>query len=465
MKPGTLRGQLLKWLIIPLTIVWLAGAVLAFNLANHFSRLAYDRALIESTQALATRVKLLGDRVDVDLTQQAEQQLRYDNYDKVYYLIRTADGTVLAGDPYIPAPHLLRDAASAQSNTIVYDDVVHGNKVRTAALSMILSDGHGDHEVLVQLAETLVERNTLSREILAGMLMPQLILICLAGLLVWYGLTRALVPLALIRSAIINRSSHDLHPIVEEHAPREIQPLISSINDLMVRLSDALRAQRHFITNAAHHLRTPLAGLRAQVELAERETDMDGLRHAIQQLRIGTERAIHLANQLLSLARIEQFAIQPDQMQRFDLTSNVRAITEQCVPMALAKNIDLGLDVPDQPVPVYGNAVLVDELIRNLIDNAVKYTPAHGRITVRVLADASPGVIVEDNGMGIAPENRVLVFDRFYRVLGTGVDGSGLGLAIAREIIQYHGGTIALREGKAQQGTIVEVRFPAPSSG
>jgi two-component system sensor histidine kinase TctE len=245
-------------------------------------------------------------------------------------------------------------------------------------------------------------------------------------------------------------------------APQEVQPLIHAMNELFERLSDALSAQQRFIADAAHQLRTPVAGIKTQTELALRMRDPAERQLALQQLHTATVNLSRLIHQLLALARSEPGAQSAHALERIDLTREMREATSEWVPKALQRNIDLGFEEPEQPVWVRGNAFLLRELLGNLLDNAIRYSPADGRVTVRMLREANDAVLrVEDNGPGIPSDQRGRVFERFYRVLDSTTDGCGLGLAIVREIARGHGATVALESGANGSGTVVLVRFPA----
>jgi len=454
----TLRGQLLRRLLVPLAAVWLLGAVVAYYFAERFSNLAYDRALFDSTRSLAAQVKAADHHIHLDLPKEAEQILIYDEYDTVSYQVKTSNGEVVAGDRDIPPPPAAPEHAN---NPIYYDSVLHGKMVRVASLYRTVGDDglHGQ-EVLVQVAETLRKRRILAEEILTGIVVPQLLLIALAALSVWYGISHGLTPLIRLREAIANRSHRDLSPIAEEFIPGEIRPLIHAINDLMARLSGTMLAQQRFIADASHQLRTPLAGLQAQVELALRDRNHEDTRHALNQIAISAERVSHLAKQLLTLAKAEQGMGKEENLQPINLADVARDVTKKWVFQALKKDIDLGFESEQAFLMIKGDAFLLEEMLGNLIDNAIKYTPAGGRITVKVVRDGSPVLIVEDNGHGIPAEERSRVFDRFYRVLGTDVDGSGLGLAIVRDIMLLHNGEIGAEEAPGGQGLSIVARFP-----
>src|SRR5439155_7577482 len=309
-------------------------------------------------------------------------------------------------------------------------------------------------------------------------ILPQFVILPLAVLLVWLALARGIAPLNELQRRIRSRESHDLSPIGEREAPEEVAPLVRAINDLLARLDQSMSRQKHFLADAAHQLKTPLAGLRTQAELAQREIDAgrgspEDLKRSLQHIARSSQRAAHMVNQLLAMARAEDQEHSAQQQQEVNLVGLATETVRDFVPRALERRIDLGYEGPaavDSTVRLQGEPLLVRELIRNLVDNALQYTPAGGTVTVRVVEDPFGQVIVlqvEDNGPGIAPEEREQVFRPFYRVLGSNVDGSGLGLAIVREIAQRHGAEVSIedalpRGGDARgPGARFTVRFPA----
>jgi two-component system sensor histidine kinase TctE len=260
---------------------------------------------------------------------------------------------------------------------------------------------------------------------------------------------RGIRPLELLERRIRARKADDMSPLDESAVPEEVAPLVSSINDLLQRLKVSLSTQKRFLADAAHQLKTPLAGLRMQADLAQRETDADELKKSLQQIGRASVRATHTVNQLLALARAET-AGRSLAKQRVDLADVIAEAIQESLPLALDKHIDLGYEGPaagEAASQLDANSTLLKEMVRNLIDNAIHYTPEHGQVTARLLADRLGGelmLMVEDTGPGIAEAERALVFQPFYRTLGTNVDGSGLGLAIVAEIAQQHGATVEI---------------------
>jgi two-component system sensor histidine kinase TctE len=323
----------------------------------------------------------------------------------------------------------------------------------------------GQPPVLVQVAETLQARTQLANEIIKGVIVPQFIVLPLALLLVWLALTRGLAPLTALQARIRRRRPEDRSPIDARAAPEEIAPLVESFNDLLARLSASIQVQKRFIADAAHQMKTPLAGLRTQSELALRQTDPAELRRSLRQIAAATERATRLINQLLALARAEHGGAEAPAFEVIDFARMTREAVRDWVPLAIDRQIDLGVDVTTDEANILGHALMLREMLGNLIDNALRYTPAGGTVTARVQRDGDEVVLeVEDTGPGIAESERARVFDRFYRVLGSRADGSGLGLAIVREIVEQHDAQVTIHApARAHDpklpGALFRVRF------
>jgi two-component system sensor histidine kinase TctE len=341
---------------------------------------------------------------------------------------------------------------------------VAGEPVRVAARIDRRPGPEQPRFVIAQVAETLNKRRELASDVVTGVLLPQFALIPLSVVLVWFGLTRGIAPLARLQARIRQRRPTDLSPIAPESVPEEVRPLIVAFNDMMARLEENLQAQRRFIADAAHQMRTPITGLKMQAELALRERDPQALRQDLQRLHGAAERAAHLIQQLLTLARAESSSETVHRIERLDVQELLRDVALELYPKAQHKALELGFDESEGRLEVEGNRLMLQELFKNLVDNAIQYTPPGGSVTLRALARGdSIDVEIEDTGIGIPPADRPRVFERFYRVLDTGVDGSGLGLAIVREIAEMHRADVSLEPNPHGQGTLARVRFPLPA--
>jgi two-component system sensor histidine kinase TctE len=328
----------------------------------------------------------------------------------------------------------------------------------------------GTNYSLVQVGETLEKRSELANEIIRGVIVPQFFVLPIAVVLVWFGLSRGLAPLSALRARIRARKPDDLSPIDPRAAPEEISPVVASFNELLERLAQNIQMQQRFLADAAHQMKTPLAGLRTQAELALRETDPQQLKRSLRQIATSTERATHLINQLLSLARAEHQAADPGGFEVIELGAIARSVVQESVPDAISRSVDLGFEGIERPVRIVGVPMLVRELLLNLVDNAIRYTPAKGTVTVRVRLDGGSAFLeVDDTGPGIPESERQRVFDRFYRILGSNVDGSGLGLAIVREIAEQHSALLRVSfnpssDDDSLPGTLISVEFEAVNS-
>ncbi|HWS03917.1 MAG TPA: sensor histidine kinase N-terminal domain-containing protein [Gammaproteobacteria bacterium] len=450
-KPYSLRRKLLTWLLLPLLILLSLRAGYTYFYANQLSNRVYDRMLFTLTIALSQQISYDSANRRIQLTDAAVQLLLSDELDSLYFSVRDAQGRVIAGERTMPPlPTELN-----RNELPFFDGRIGMSDIRIAYFPLTF-----DHEAyLLEVAETLNKRKLLSREVQIGSLIPQALIIILATIIVWFGVGKSLSPLERLNKAISERSHLDLSPVHEDEISAEVQPLIHSINDLMARLSDALEVQNRFIADAAHQLRTPLAGLKTQIELALRLNDATKTSETIHSLLASTNRMTRLVNQLLALARNEPNAEGALNKQPLDLAHLASSITMEWVPHALERDIDLGFEAPKQRIPIQADAARIKDLLDNLIDNAVRYSPQHGRITVSVIDEPRPQLTVTDNGPGIPPELRERVFERFYSLLGNGADGSGLGLAIVREIARMHGANAHIDTGQGGIGTRVCISF------
>ena len=460
----SLFGEILDWMLTPLLLLWPLSLALTWFVAQGIASKPFDRALEFNLQALTQFVVSQEGKVSFVLTPQARDLLRADDSDLVYYQVVDPRGELISGESDFPLP---RDNETPEPGRVLMrDDLVRGDEVRVAYTW--LSRGNGTQRlVLMQVAETKGKRSTLATEIIKGVMVPQFVILPLAVLLVWLALVRGIRPLNELEQRIRARKPDDLSPIEESFIPQEVAPLVSSINDLLTRLKTSLTTQKRFLADAAHQLKTPLAGLRMQAELAQRETDPVEIRGSLQQIARSSSRATHTVNQLLALARAETTG-RTLPSARIDLAKLVTGVVQDSVPRALEHGTDLGYEGPDSVPPdclMDGNPTLLQEMVRNLVDNAINYSGRTGVVTVRVLLDRFSGVQilqVEDNGPGIPANERDLVLQPFYRALGTNVDGSGLGLAIVHEIAQQHGASVSMDDAhpdQASRGLLASVRF------
>ena len=464
-EPNSLFGEILDWMLAPLLLLWPISIAATHHVANQIADRPYDRVLIENVSTIARLTRLDGDQVVVDLPAYAGALLHGggDSDDKLMFQVRSARGELLAGDESLPAP-------SGENEPVFEavrfrDDRLDGESLRVAYQVHALDAGQ--RWIIIQVAETRSRREALASQIISGLLLPQFAILPMAVVLVWLGLSRGLAPLNRLRAKMAERRPGDLSPINIRRIPEELQPMIRSFNELMARLEENLQAQQRFIADAAHQMRTPLTGLRMQADLAVAEKDPEQLRRSVEQIAQAAERAGHLINQLLTLARAESSHDKIHRFEHVDMESLGRDVALDWAMRARAKRVDLGFEGWPRPLPVHGVPLLLRELLNNLLDNAVKYTPAGGHVTLRTRADDNGErviVEVEDSGIGVPPEDRERVFERFYRVLGTNADGSGLGLPICREIAELHQADLRLGPGPNGVGTRVVLELPGLAS-
>ena len=470
----SLFGEILDWMLTPLLLLWPISLVLTWLVAQGIAGKPFDRALEYNVTALAQLITINKNHAQFVLPLPARELLRADDSDTVYFQVLGPGGEFLSGERGLPAPN--DDERGPTGEVRMRDEEYRGTELKVAYMWVKL-DLPDATPALVQVAETLDKRSVLATEIVKGVMLPQFVVLPLAVLLVWLALVQAIKPLNRLEERIRARKPDDMSPLDVEAVPMEVAPLVASVNDLLMRLTDSIATQKRFLADAAHQLKTPLAGLRMQADLAQREGgSAEDLKHSLRQIGRSSIRATHTVNQLLALARAESsgtvIAHQPCDMARLTMD-----VIQDCLARAMDKNIDVGYEGA-QPgsagVKLQGNPTLLAEMVRNLVDNAINYTPSFpekpGVITARVLVDPFSKALVvqvEDSGPGIPLAERELVFQPFYRALGTEADGSGLGLPIVLEIARQHHAEVTVedsRPGQNPPGACFTVRFPGADS-
>jgi two-component system sensor histidine kinase TctE len=426
-------------LLPPIGALLVLGALVAYYPSIEPATEAYDQALIDAGISLGTYIRAENGVYRLALPVAVDQVLRRDSYDSVYYRVLGPGGEPIAGDEGLPEP------PTSGNGVVSYDATYKGQKVRAVALSAEC----GETPCRVVVAETTVKRNRLARDILFSTLLPEMLIAFATLVIVWFGVKRGLGPLARLSEQIKARSAGDLRSIDASDTPEEARPLVSALNDLLGQLAQASRNQQRFLANAAHQLRTPLAGLQAHTELALAKPLPEPARGELEHVREATIRTARLANQLLALARAEPGA--RGDAAKVDLKALVEGEADAWVHQALARDVDLGFDL--EPASVRGDAFLLREALANLVHNGIEYSPRGGRVTVRTgEREGRVFAEVEDDGPGIPPSERERVLERFYRVPGTPGTGSGLGLAIVREIAAGHNAEIVIADGAGSRG-------------
>ena len=443
----SLRLRLLAWLFVPLVIVGAVAATGAYYFMERRLTQAYDLDLGDIARALVPYIKVHDGRLVLELTEMADAILRADSTDHIYYTVRDGGGQVVAGDPHLKPPPQL------PGETVLYwDDTLDGRPIRAVALEAAI----GGMPVSVVAAETTFKREHAYRDALLSEIAPTTLLSIATFVAVIFGVRRGLGPLELLREELQSRSHVDLRPVQDNHVVDELKPLVRELNSMLARLKDAQGTQARFIANAAHQLRTPIAGLITQLDLARREGGSEREIH-FAQAREGAQRLARLAQQVLSLAAADPVSNPVRRAEPADLAEVVKGHADAWVRTAAVRHVDLEFDLA--PAPFVGDPVLVGELTANLVDNATRYGAKYVLVGTRREGKLSVLEVVDD-GPGIPKAERERIFERFHRMDRQDAGGSGLGLAIVREIAQRHDAVIAVDDGPSGRGVRIGVSFP-----
>ncbi|MDO8457797.1 MAG: sensor histidine kinase [Burkholderiaceae bacterium] len=482
----SLRRQLLLSLLLPQLVLWLVGGLLAYRVALNYAEKGIDQSLMQSVRSLARQVKPIGSGLLVDFPRAAQDILEQDPQDRVSYMVSSPPGSFLlgnvgggvnagaggrgqngrSGETSLPPPPASVPIVAGEP--VLYDAQLNGQPVRVVSLEVNYGETDAPQRLRVQVAKSLAVQQRLARELVADMLVPLLLLGTVLSVLVYAGIKRGLRPLARLEAQLSDRSVAALSPIVMTEAPREVYSLAGAVNQLLETVRRSLSQEKRFLNDAAHQLRTPLAGLISQTELALQERDPKALQERLLKVLAGAQRSAHLVHQLLSLARSEADI----SLAVVDLAALARDVAREWTPRAVAVGVDLGFEGLDR-LMVRGERILLREALSNLIDNALRYSvegsPAvddaqHDavRVTLRVYHDLNTErdvVELEDNGPGMSELELPHAFERFWRASEL-PGGCGLGLAIVREIARQHGGTV---QAEAVQPHGLKIRISLPS--
>jgi two-component system sensor histidine kinase TctE len=462
----SLSRKLMVWLVLPQLVLWLAGGLATYRLAEKYANRAIDASLVQASRALLRQLKPIDQGLLIDFPRAAQDVLEADPNDKLMYTVSTPPGSFILGNNNLPAPppvgKRLLDTPYFYDSMVAPPDGASGpaKPMRIVALYVAFGDSSAAKQtMLVQVARSSANRNELARAILADILLPLSVLVLLMTVIVGYGIRAGLAPLARLRDEVESRAPDDLTPLKLDLAPVELRSLAGALNDLLAAVQRQIGAQKRFIGDAAHQLRTPLAGLQSQTKLALAATTDGEQRKRLEMVHQSATRSAHLVSQLLSLAHAEPEANATLPREPVDLRAVARDLVAQLVPRALRAGQDLGLDEGAGAVTVNANAMLLREALSNMIDNAIQYAGVRAEITVRVQQQDGAGLlIVEDNGPGIPAEQQAHVFERFVRATYSG-NGCGLGLAIVKEIVERHQGTVRL-ESIEPHGLRVVMNLP-----
>ena len=447
----TLTRTLLAWLLTPLLVLLAVAAYSTYRNASHLAEAERDLVLEEVGDDLGESfASSLQNDGTIPHPSKTTELILNDSRDQRYYAIYDAEGRLRAGDARLPSqPHF-----SAGDHAVFRYISLDGKSLRLAIQ-------HGSDKILpgfqILVAETLNRRNRLALHLSRLALFPQATILILAFPLVWFGVRQGLRPLEKLRLCITSRSAQELEDLPLSESPRELQPVVGALNGLLSRVKAAQDEQRRFTADAAHQIKTPLAALTAEIDLAMTDSSCSCARPVFRRLQESASRLAHLVRQLLALAHSE--ANRGSSHALLDLSELAREVTRDYLSGAAARNIDLGYDGGEQTIPVRGSAILLGEAMRNLVENALKFTPNGGVITVSVQV-SPPGFSVADSGPGIPEAELPLIFQRFHRAPeSTGIEGSGLGLSIVREVARSHGAQISVGRSSLG-GALFTLQFP-----
>lgn len=442
-------------MMAPLVVLWPAAVLGTYLAATAIANGTYDAELRDMVRAVAEEARVHGGDGSAARQLPVLNALRDDPVDRFYVQLARESGEVIAGDAAIPA--FAKDDPPPGAGVQFREGFMEGENVRVAYTVAPGASG----AFLVQVAEPLKRRRALVGDVTAIVMVVIAMLVPATVAMVWFGLRHGLTPLLRLRERVEARDPDDLSPIPPGEVPLEIAPLVNTLNRQLERVRANLEAQRRFVADAAHQMRTPLAGLKTQAEAAARENSLEETRERLARIEESADRLGRVMAQLLALARADDALARPAPKEPCELNAMLREVCAPWADRALGKEVVLGFDAAATGAVVQGAPLLLRELFANLIDNAIRYTPSGGEVAVIVNAGPPVTVVVQDSGIGIAPADRALVFDRFYRVLGTGENGSGLGLSIVKAIADLHGAEVRVESGAGDVGARFVVTFAA----
>lgn len=459
--PGlSLKRQLLLWLLLPQLLLWLVGGLLAWRIALSYADTGIDQSLKQSVRALARQVKPVGSGLLVDFPRAAQDVLEQDPTDRMGYMVSSPPGRFVLGNGQLPPPP--EGVPIQTGEPLIYDARLADKRVRVAVLDVTYGEANAPQRLRVQVAKSLAVQERVARELVFDMLVPLAALGVLLGIIINAGIGRGLRPLKRLEAQLGDRTGRALSalsPIELAQAPQEVHSLALAVNQLLDAVRRSLSQEKRFVNDAAHQLRTPLAGLVSQTELALNETELPAVKDRLVKVHAGALRSAHLVHQLLSLARTEaEVTLQP-----LDMALLARGVAREWTPRALVAQVDLGYEGEDS-LFVQGEKLLLREVLNNLIDNALHYAGAGATLTVRVRRENDRCLVeVEDNGPGLSPADLPRVFERFWRASEL-PGGCGLGLAIVAEIAQRHGGNASALAAQPN-GLLVRIELPLLPAG
>lgn len=456
-KPYSIRKQLMRWLLIPMLGLIVLDSTALYHFANKLERETFDHDLQSTANDIKQFLIQSSQNTLKPLDHNTQKALLSDATDQFYYAVKNEFGQHLLGEPHIKHNTALQSQFSGSKTDYYYSEIQH-KKVRVISMPSTIQLNSNPVNIYIQVAQTLNKRQQISQQVLAFILIPQFILLIVAAVMLRVGIRRGLNPLWAVNDALAQRSFVDLEPIKMSNIPIEITRLVDSVNELMDKLKQAIHSQNQFLADAAHQLRTPLAGTSAQIELAQQSGSLVEIKKRLQKIFISNERLIHLINQLLTLAKNQPEAVHQINFEVINLSQFVKKVLLEFDLAAEAKRIKLNYVVDNQVMNMMGDQVGLHNLIHNLIDNAIRYTPKEGHVKLSItLLNKDIHFSIEDSGPGIPESEQLLVFERFYRGQQETQFGTGLGLAIVKDIAALHKARLLIASD--EMGTKITVIF------
>lgn len=444
MGPRSLKNQLRLWLLLTMLLVLGVSAALSYSRALHYATQAYDQALLRTVLALADEVIIdANNEVKIEIPEVASHLLSYNEGDRIYIRISAPNGKLVFGEANLPPPA----QAPAGNQQVYYNSHYKNEAIRAVTFGLPESNAPNAQNILITMAETTGKRDAMVAEMVEEMLLPQVLMMILAAIVIELGIHFALKPMQDLRESLHQRSHRDLSPLDTSASPLELQPLLQAMNALLSRVKAGIQQQQQFIADASHQLRTPIAGLQTQAELALRSHPPAEVQEPLNYMLRSTTRLSHLIQRLLSLARTDaassQLVFKP-----VSLTSIIYDECARWVGPASDKQIELEVLIETQQDQVLGDALMLSEMLNNLLENAIQYTPEQGLLRIRLWQAGKHLLLqVADSGVGIPVDQTALIFERFHRLDPNQGNGCGLGLAIVAEIAEHHNASISVGQG------------------
>jgi two-component system sensor histidine kinase TctE len=450
---GSLRGRLLWWLLLPLAAFVSMSVVISYRFAQNTADLVQDNALSSSMRIIGEDIDWDNGSVSVQIPPAALELFESPEQDTVFYRVEASGHRLLAGSPDLPLPPHVSDRPTLYSTHFA-----DGQTARAVAYVRQLYDSGHTEEVIVAVAKTEGSRDAMVWRLLRPQLSGEVLTLVLAMVFVYLGLTFELLPLMKVKDDVADRNASQLEPIRVARLHVELRPIVDAINQCIARMGQQAATQRQFISDAAHQLRTPLALLVAQIQFARQRDSRDApLAEALAGMHKSSRKLTTLTNKLLLLAQAES-AAPANARERVDLSALIAGVLEELIAFAQSREIDLGAELEDG-LYVTGDEALTAALVTNLVDNALRYTQAGGRVTVQTQRHGAMAIVrVIDNGPGINADARERVFERFYRA-ASHAEGTGLGLPIVREIAHRQGGSVTLESNEGGAGLVATVEM------